>query len=635
MCAIVGLISSKKEEKVFKIISKIQSHRGEDDRGVWIERLGSSYIHLGHNRLSIQDLSSLGHQPFVSSCGDYIITYNGEVYNFKSIRIELEALDYRFVSHSDTEVILYAYKEWGIECLERFIGMFAFAIVDRSKKKMFLVRDRAGVKPLYYYNDSESFMFASELKAFHGYEGFKKEKNFDALPYYFQFGYIPSPYTIFKNTYKLPAGSYMEYDIANSSFTIERYWSIDEAYKKEKFDTDEEDITTQLETLLKDAIDLRMVSDERVGVFLSGGYDSSLVTALLSCEREEKLDTYTIGFEDSRYDEAKYAKEIAKHLNTNHHEYYVNPKEMLPLVESLPFYYDEPFGDSSALPTILVSTKARENLKVILSADGGDEVFCGYSKYFFLDKFAPILSRPFLKRILGSGLDIMSPKTIAKINSKLPKSLKQTNIEDKYLKFKRAVKSANLEEAFINASSYVDRKRVGEFIKIANQESYYTNFQMDKNLSAIDNMMRADYKSFMVDDVLTKVDRATMSVGLEGREPLLDHRIAEFMARVPKEIKYKNNQGKYLARKILYKHIPKTLLDRPKAGFQIPLESWLKGELKPLVEKYLDIYRLDKEIFEPQKIEKIKREFFAGDSSHTSTIWFILSYQMWEEVWFG
>ncbi|MFK5975847.1 MAG: asparagine synthase (glutamine-hydrolyzing) [Sulfurovum sp.] len=635
MCAILGLLTSQKKEKNFHSMSKIQSHRGEDDRGVWIEKIKDTYVHLGHNRLSIQDLSSLGHQPFISDCGEIVIVFNGEVYNFKSIRVELEALGYSFTSHSDTEVIIYAYKAWGIECLDKFIGMFAISILDKIKQKMFLIRDRAGVKPLYYYVGSDDFMFASELKAFHGYNGYKKEKNISVLPYYFQFGYIPSPHTIFENTYKLPTGSYLEYDITNSSYIIEKYWCIDEAYSKEKFTQSEEEIKNELENLLIDAVELRMVSDVPVGVFLSGGYDSSLVTALLSQNSDRKLHTYTIGFEDSRYDEAKYAKEIAKHLGTEHNEYYLSPKDMLNLVESLPFYYNEPFGDSSALPTILVSQKAQVNLKVILSADGGDEVFCGYSKYFFLDKFAPILSRPFLKRILGSGLDIMSPQTIAKINSKLPKSLKQTNIEDKYLKFKRAVKSANLEEAFINASSYVEAERVREFIKIANQESYYINFQMDKNLSAIDNMMRADYKSFMVDDILTKVDRATMSVGLEGREPLLDHRIAEFMARVPKEIKYKNNQGKYLARKILYKHIPKHLLDRPKAGFQVPLESWLKGELKPLVDKYLDIYKLDKEIFEPQKVAQIKKEFFAGDSSHTSTIWFILSYQMWEEMWFG
>ncbi len=635
MCAILGLLTTQKKEQNFNSISKIQSHRGDDDRGVWIEKIGESFVHLGHNRLSIQDLSSLGHQPFVSECGEVVVVFNGEIYNFKSIRMELEELGYSFVSSSDTEVIIYAYKAWGIKCLERFIGMFAISILDKTKQKMFLVRDRAGVKPLYYYIGKNDFMFASELKAFHGYNEFKKEKNLSVLPYYFQFGYIPSPHTIFKNCYKLPTGSYLEYDIANFSYVIERYWSIDRAYSMEKFTQNEEEILEDLETLLIDALKLRMVSDVSVGLFLSGGYDSSLVTALLSQNGDSTLHTYTIGFEDSRYDEAKYAKAIAKYLKTKHHEYYISPKDMLNLVESLPFYYDEPFGDSSSLPTMIVSQKARANLKVVLSADGGDEVFCGYSKYFILDKFAPILSRPFLKRILGKGLDIINPQMIAKINSKLPKSLKQTNIEDKYLKFKRAIKSPNLEESFINASSYVEAERVREFIKIVNQESYYNNFQMDKNLSAIDNMMRADYKSFMVDDVLTKVDRATMSVGLEGREPLLDHRIAEFMARVPKEIKYKNNQGKYLSRQILYKHIPKSLIDRPKAGFQVPLESWLKGELKPLVDKYLNTFRLDNEIFEPQKVEQIKKEFFAGDSSHTTTIWFILSYQMWEEVWFG
>ena len=634
MCGIVGFISPKRDEDSVEKMLQVQAYRGPDDRGVFVEQIGNRVVHFGHNRLAILDLSSHGHQPFVSDCGNYSIVFNGEVYNFQSIRRELEALGYSFVSHSDTEVILYAYKAWGLACLEKFIGMFAFAILDKNREKMVLVRDRAGVKPLYYYDDGSSFMFASELKSFHAHPDFKKEMNTEVLPYYFQFGYIPAPHSIFKHTYKLEAGHYLEFDIADLAFTVTPYWSVDACYEKEKFDASEQEILGDLETLLSDAVELRMVSDVPVGVFLSGGYDSSLVTALLAQNKTRKLHTFTIGFEDKQYNEAAHAKAIARHLGTEHTEQYVSSKEMLGKVESLPFYYDEPFGDSSAIPTMIVSELAKKEVTVALSADGGDEAFFGYSKYFFLNKFAPVFSNSFQKTILRSMLNIFDGKQIEKINWFLPQRMQQTNIRDKYEKFKRAMHAESLEAMFCAASSYVDSGKVKELLKITAGHSVHEHFAMQKALSLVDNMMRIDYKTFMVDDVLTKVDRATMSVSLEGREPLLDHRIIEFMARVPVALKYKNNQGKYLARQILYKHIPASLVDKPKAGFQIPLAQWLQKDLKPSVDKYLDPSKLDKEIFNIQEVEKLKKELFNGDVRHVNAIWFILMYEMWKEKWF-
>jgi asparagine synthase (glutamine-hydrolysing) len=531
-------------------------------------------------------------------------------------------------------VILYAYKAWGLACLEKFIGMFAFAIFDKNREKMVLVRDRAGVKPLYYYVDGSSFMFASELKSFHAHGSFKKEMNKEVLPYYFQFGYIPAPHTIFKHTYKLQAGHYLEFDIRHLTFDMTQYWSVDACYAQEKFDASEQEILDGLEELLTDAVELRMVSDVPVGVFLSGGYDSSLVTALLAQKKTRKLHTFTIGFEDKQYNEAQHAKAIAKHLGTEHTEQYVSSKEMLDKVESLPFYFDEPFGDSSAIPTMIVSELAKKEVTVALSADGGDEAFCGYSKYFFLGKFAPVFSNSFQKIMLRSLLNVFDGKQIERINSFLPKKIQQTNVRDKYTKFKRAMDAESLEEMFGNASSYVDPKAVKEFLKGEVKSEMVEHFAMQKGLSFMDNMMRIDYKTFMVDDVLTKVDRASMSVSLEGREPLLDHRIIEYMARVPVALKYKNNQGKYLARQILYKHIPPSLIDKPKAGFQIPLAQWLQKDLKPLVEKYLSPSRLDEEIFNVEEVEKIKKELFEGDVGHVNAIWFILMYEMWKEKWF-
>ncbi len=634
MCGIVGFIAPQKDTHATEKMLAVQSYRGPDDRGVYIEQMQSQFVHLGHNRLSIQDLSEHGHQPFISDCGNYSIVFNGEVYNFKTIRKELEERGYSFVSHSDTEVILYAYKEWDITCLEKFIGMFAFTILDKVRNKLLLVRDRAGVKPLYYY-EGNSFMFSSELKSFHEHPVFKKELNQEVLPYYFQFGYIPSPHTIFKHTYKLNPGHYLEYDLNTQSYTIHEYWSIDQCYQQETFEKSEQEILDDLETLLSDAVELRMVSDVPVGVFLSGGYDSTLVTALLSQNKARKLHTFTIGFEDKRFNEAEHAKEIARYFGTYHTEHYVSQKEMLQKVESLPFLYDEPFGDSSAIPTMIVSELARKEVTVALSADGGDEVFCGYSKYFFLQKFEHIFSHPFQHRLLQSALRLFSEDAAEQFNRLLPKKIRQTNIRDKYHKFRRAINAQSLQEMFLQASSYVEPSEIGKFMKAYQSDHLYEKFTMLNGQPFMGNMMRIDYKTFMVDDVLTKVDRATMSVSLEGREPLLDHRIAEYMARVPSKLKYKNNQGKYFARQILYKHIPSQIIDKPKAGFQIPLAGWLCGELRPLVEKYLDTARIDQEIFDVEEVTRIKTSVFSGESRYVNAVWFILMYEMWKEKWFG
>lgn len=630
MCGIVGFIDKSKSINTLSDMLKIQSYRGPDDSGVYFHE--KSGVHFGHNRLSIQDLSSHGHQPFVSDCGNYIIVFNGEVYNFKNIKIELEKLGYEFISNSDTEVILYSYKEWGIKCIDKFIGMFAFAILDKVEDKLVLVRDRAGVKPLYYYADEKEFMFSSEIKSFHKHPKFKKEQNLEVLPYFFQFGYIPAPFTIFQNCFKLEAGHYLELKIDNLEFKIIKYWDVTDFYLQEKFTKNEDEIIEDIEKIFDDAIDLRMVSDVPVGVFLSGGYDSSLVASILAKKQGKKINTFTIGFDDEKYNEAKHAKSISEYLGTNHTEYYMKNSDMLDLVEKLPFYYDEPFGDSSALPTMIVSKLARQSVTVALSSDGGDEAFCGYSKYFFLNKFQNIFSNGFKREVLKVGLNLFSTNSVEYINKKLPKNLKQTNIKDKYIKFQRAINSSSLEEMFQNASSYVDKNEIARFLKVSKNKELFKKWEKIGSLEFLNQMMAIDYKLFMNDDVLTKVDRATMSVSLEGREPLLDHRIIEYMARVPLDIKYKNKQGKYLLRQVLYKYIPKEMVDKPKSGFQIPLNEWLKGEIKPLVLKYLDDSELDESIFNIEEIMQLKKRFFDGEDIGT-TIWFILMYQMWKEKW--
>ena len=631
MCGLIGLISNQKQDEVLDAMLEVLDYRGPDDCGGLIHQSGDRFVHLGQNRLAIQDTSDNGHQPFVSDCGQYVLVFNGEVYNFKAIRVELEALGQAFVSGSDTEVLLYAYKQWGIKCIDKFIGMFVFAMLDKSENNLTLVRDRAGVKPLYYYDDNGEFAFASELKSFHHLPSFSKQLNKSVLPYYFQFGFIPAPHTIFENTFKLEAGYYLQYDLLSNTYENIQYWDVEEYYLKEKTKNSEQQIMEDLEDLLTDAVNLRMVSDVPVGVFLSGGYDSTLVTALLAQDKSRKLHTFTIGFEDKKYNEAEHAKVVSQHFKTKHTEYYVSNQDMLEKIKSLPFYYDEPFADSSSIPTMIVAELAKKDATVALSADGGDETFCGYSKYFMLQRFESTFNSSFKKGSINKLLNLFSEKQAERVNSWLPKKRQATNIQDKYMKFKRAMGSNSLADMFCSASSYVDETDVSRFLKI--DSNLFNKFKFNQDLSFMDNMMLNDYKTFMVDDVLTKVDRACMSNSLEGREPLLDHRIIEFMARVPIDIKYKNKQGKYLLRQILYKHIPKSLVDKPKAGFQIPLVDWMLNELKPLVDKHLNRDVLDDEIFDVDELLRIKADFYAGNHIMVNVLWFTLMFQMWRERW--
>ena len=630
MCGIVGFIQPSKNISTIKDMLKVQNYRGPDDTGYYYdERTG---VHFGHNRLSIQDLSSHGHQPFISPCQNYIITFNGEVYNFQSIRQELETLGFSFISNSDTEVILYAYMAWGIECLEKFIGMFAFSILDKQKNQLLLVRDRAGVKPLYYYHTDETFLFASEIKSFHQHPKFVKSINYSILPYYFQFGYIPAPGTIFNRCHKLQAGHYLTYNLTTKETTLHNYWNVKSFYQKETFNKSESEILKDIESILEDSLRLRMISDVPVGIFLSGGYDSSLVSALLQKKLNKNINTFTIGFKDKRFNEAEHAKSIANYLGTNHTEYYMDESDMLELVPKLPYYYDEPFGDVSALPTMVVSRLAKKSVSVALSADGGDEAFCGYSKYFFLNNLSKLFASPIKKELLRRSLSLFQEKHIRWINHQLPSSKQQTNIEHKFKKFKQTLSAKSLEEMFQLGSSQVDPNFIKQLL-IHSPPPLYPQFANPNNFNFLNYMMSVDYQTFMNDDVLTKVDRATMSVSLEGREPLLDHRIIEYLARVPNSLKYKEKQGKYLLRQILYKYIPKEMIDKPKAGFNVPLDRWLRHELKELVNYYLNYDRLDTNLFDREVVEKLKQEFFATKEGKSMEIWFILMYQMWYDRW--
>ncbi len=632
MCGIAGFVDfcQKSNEDILKNMTDELHHRGGDDSGYLFYKRDDADIGLGHRRLSILDLSSHGHQPM--SFDDIDIVYNGEVYNFEEIKRELEALSYVFSSHSDTEVILKAYHRWGLKAVDKFNGMFAIAIYDKKLSKLFLIRDRSGVKPLYWYYHKSRLLFASELKSFHKHPEFKKEIDIDALALFLQLQYIPEPHSIFKNCYKLRAGHILEIDIKNEKIVEKEYWSVIDFYNKPKLDISKDEAMSEVEKLLKSAFDYRLVSDVGVGVFLSGGYDSSIVTALLQKDRSEKLKTFTIGFREKGFDEAPYAKKVASYLGCDHNEYYCEQKDALDIIPKLASIYDEPFADVSAIPTILVSSLAREKVKVSLSADGGDELFAGYDRYIralsYQKKFSKIPN--FVKSPLNSILGKVGPESIP--------FLKNTyNFTTRYEKLKNMLKADSTTEFLKQTSFYISFNEANRLLNFTAQ-NLATNFDKGRYLNTqnddINSMLAIDYKTYMMDDVLTKVDRATMSVGLEGREPLLDYRVIEFVATLPSSFKYNNGVKKYLLKEIAHKHLPKELLDRPKMGFGVPIHEWFKDELKEYFLHYLDEKRLEENgIFNAKEVVKLRDSYLNGDKQNVDNLWSILMFLMWYEKW--
>jgi len=636
MCGLVGFVSLKRKDGVLHEMLSIQSYRGPDDNGYFIDN--DTGVHLGHNRLSIQDLSSNGHQPFISNCENYILVFNGEIYNYKEIRSDLIKLGYVFLSGSDTEVVLYSYKEWGIKCLDRFIGMFAFVIMDKAKGKLILSRDRAGVKPLYYYSNGKDFAFSSELKSFTKFDNFKQVINKDILPYYFQFSYIPAPHTIYNNCFKLKPGHFIEYDLVDNFYSIHKYWDITDFYLMDKFDKSEDQIIQEVSEILESSCKYRMISDVKTGVFLSGGFDSSLALALTQEEHGKSVNTFTVGFHDEQYNEANHAKKIADYLSANHTEYYCTEDDMLDFVKKLPFFWDEPFADESALPTVIVSRLAKKDVTVALSADGGDEIFCGYSKYFAINKLFKVKKNHIANLVLKFIITNIPVRFLYYLNNILPASIRQTDIEVKFQKFKSLINSEDLKDAFIRASSSVSPDYLENILKNGSYKFFdkteFNNFSQLKGLDKLDQMMAIDYKTFLPDDVLCKVDRASMSVSLEGREPLLDHRIAEYMARVPSVMKYKKGMGKYILRQVLYKYIPKNIVDKPKTGFSVPIKNWLLGDLKGLAIESLESKDLEKDdIFHPEALKLIADELKDGQLKSPALVWNIIMYVLWRREW--
>ena len=616
MCGIVGF--NNKDTKKLEMMLQSIHHRGPDDSG----KYESESFSLGHVRLSILDLSSYGSQPMTYE--HLAMVFNGEVYNFKEIQKELLAFGYEFDSQSDSEVVLKAYHKWGIKAVDKFIGMFAIAFYDKRKQTVTLIRDRVGVKPLYYYHNGDDFIFASELKPIMQY---KDDLNIskDALYEFFQFGYISSNLSIFEHCFKLPAGCYGTFNIQHSTFNIQQYWSVLPYFEMPKFEKSEEELVDELENLLIDAFKYRMVSDVPVGVFLSGGIDSSVVAAILQ-KHYGNIHTFTIGFKEAKYNEATYAKQVAEHLGTNHTEKFLDTTQAKEILDKFVDIYDEPFGDSSGIPTTLVSKVARDaGIKVVLSADGGDEIFCGYERYWYSYAIGKkIFKLPkILRKSIAFAMDTIGVQNASKL-------FKIKNFEHKFNQLSEMLKDdswKNIYEKLIHNSKNYEIEELLGIVKKVDDKS----FKIGEQEHPMQGMMLWDYHRYMVDDILTKVDRATMSVSIEGREPLLDHRIAEFMARVPFELKYKNGDSKYLLRKVLERYIPKEMIDRPKMGFGIPMFEWFGGDLKNLFQTYFQEENLNHNLLNASYIQKEYQKLKDNKQMNINKLWFILVFQMWYE----
>lgn len=630
MCGITGFCDFNKklsEQDLQKATSCLQ-HRGPDDKGTAVFETNNATVGLGHRRLSILDLSPQGNQPMYSDDKNIAIILNGEVYNFMEIRKDLEDLGYTFHSHSDTEVIIKAYQQYGINAVHRFIGMFAFALFDIKQQCIYLVRDRAGVKPLYYYFKNDCVLFASELKSIYTYAGFEKIINEEAVSLFFKYAYIRAPHTIFKNTYKVQPGHYIKIEVANKKVEEIKYYDVLDYYNKPKLKISEKNALDEIEKLFASAFQYRMVSDVPVGVFLSGGYDSSAVAAILQKNNSQKIKTFTIGFHEKKYNEATHAKKVAEYIGTEHYEYYCTTKEAQDIFPLLPDIYDEPFGDSSGIPTTLVSRFARKQVTVALSADGGDEIFAGYNRYPQLNKINNIYNKtpPFLRLAIANILPAVPFKHLPLLKHKA----------SAFARLFEILKSGNTNSIPDILSKHYTNKELENLLPRFNSFiNLYDNVgNINNENDFVNTMLALDYKTYMVDDILVKVDRATMSTGLEGREPLLDHRIIEFVAQLPSQLKYNNGVKKYLLKKIVHKYIPKDLLDRPKTGFGLPVYEWLKTDLKEHLFYYINEEQLSRHDFINPKIAiKLRDEFIAGKNNSETQIWLLLMFQMWWNRW--
>jgi asparagine synthase (glutamine-hydrolysing) len=610
-------------------------HRGPDDSGAWTD--AESGIALGFRRLAILDLSPTGHQPMQSADQRFVMIFNGEIYNFASLRDELLGLGHSFRGTSDTEIMLAAVRQWGLKpAVQRFNGMFAFALWDKQERSLSLVRDRLGIKPLYYGWAGKTLLFGSELKTLRAHPDFHGEINRDALTLFMRHGYIPAPYTIYRGIHKLLPASILtiQEDRHPGEEHIEVYWSASDAVMNglaNPFTGDEKEAIEALERQLTRSIGLRMYADVPLGAFLSGGIDSSTVVALMQKQSHLPVKTFTIGFDEAGFDEAQHAKAVAKHLGTDHTELYITPEKARSVIPLLPTLYDEPFADVSQIPTFLVSELARQHVTVSLSGDGGDELFAGYNRYFWTEQmwrtfgWAPLS----LRKATANGLSKVSPKVLSQMLS----FTRMPNLGDKVHKVLETMPAASPEAIFLDLVSMW--KQPTELVIGAKEPlTPLTDRSIWLNTPTLaERMMSIDLVTYLPDDILAKVDRASMGTSLEARAPFLDdHETVEFAWKLPLNMKIRDGKGKWILRQILYRHVPREMIERPKMGFGVPIDSWLRGPLRSWTQNLLDEKRIRQEGFlNPAPIQQKLQEHLNGGRNWQYYLWNVLMFQAWLE----
>lgn len=648
MCGLIGFNQNGcNSASIASDMCKVISHRGPDSAGVWIE--DDSSVVLGHVRLSILELSEAGNQPMISECGRYVLVLNGEIYNHQSLRKQLaeSGLVINWRGHSDTETLLACFVAWGIEkTLQATIGMFAIAVWDKQEQMLTLARDRMGEKPLYWGWSNDLLIFASELKSIKAHPEFEAVIDRDALTLLLRHCYIPAPYSIYKGIQKLMPGHILQIplqgDLSQSKAAASKpYWSLNKVVEQglaNPFVGSPEAAVDALEEQLKKSVADQMLADVPLGAFLSGGVDSSTIVALMQAQSDMPVRTFTLGFNEPGYNEAEHAKAVAKHLGTAHTELYVQPDDALSVIPNLANMYCEPFADSSQIPTFLVSQLAKQHVSVALSGDAGDELFGGYNRYIAAQKvWGPVQKMPsFIRHLAAGGLRSLSPNSWDKLfefaKPILPKKL-QLSIPGEKARKLSEVLTLSSGEAFYRqlTSHWTDPASVvingQEPITLLTDPSAWPKTDCLEHA-----MMAMDAQTYMSDDILVKVDRAAMASSLETRTPMLDHRVVELAWKMPLEYKIRNGQGKWVLRQVLYKYVPKDLIERPKAGFGIPLASWLRGPLREWAEALLDEKRLRQEgYFHPAPIRKLWLEHLSGKKNWQYHLWNILMFQAWLE----
>lgn len=644
MCGLVGIWSPHAGQRNLVAAVAALAHRGPDGRGLWAD--AEQGVALGHTRLAILDLTPAGQQPMHSACGRLVIVFNGEIYNHLDLRRELEraqaAPEWR--GHSDTETLLAGFVAWGVEAtLKRCVGMFALALWDRSERTLSLARDRFGEKPLYWGRVGGALAFASELKALRVLPGFDNPVDRDALAMFTRHGYVPGPRSIYQGIGKLPPGHWLTLKSGEWEAPPRPYWSMTQAIAAARRDpwvfNDDAEAVSALAAVLSEAVSVQMLADVPLGAFLSGGVDSSTIVALMQSLSGRPVKTFSIGFRETGYDEAPHAAAVARHLGTEHTELYVSPAEAQAVIPLLPTMYDEPFADSSQIPTHLVSRMARNHVTVALSGDAGDELFGGYQRYFLAARLWGRLSRvprP-LRRLAASGILGLRPaiwdRLALPLRPVLPRSWRQHPVGDKLHKGARLLDAADSRMLYQQLVSYWEPARlmpgagdgVGAWAALSETAV--------PGLALQEQMMLADTMSYLPDDILVKVDRAAMACSLETRVPMLDHRVFEFAWRLPLHYQIRGGEGKWLLRQVLYRHVPRGLIERPKMGFGVPVDAWLRGPLRDWAEALLDARRLREEgFFDPTVVRQFWAQHQSGARNWSYHLWTVLMFQAWQEA---